>query len=301
MTGPRILTILLALMIVAAAPAVASARCLSSSPSTIAFDDAPNDAQSVEEPGDAPDEVYVISAPEITRVVGSIDAACTISFDTELALPPGETEPLVARESLRYYLDIDANPATGGTVTGAEWLVLVNGVNGTDTVQLLRWNGTAFAEPRRIALTGAVGFSLPLGELGITAPGTIGVRVHSRLIYMGQSLVDIAPDREQPQLLFGLAFTVPAPPAPPAPPAVVPPAPPVAAVSTCRVPKVRGLNTAAALKRMKAAGCRTKTVRRPSKTRRGRVATTFPAAGTTTARTITVVVSTGPKAKKRKR
>lgn len=285
----------------AALPASASASCQVPTPAAAAHDDPPEDAEGFEVPGDAPDEVFVVTAPEITRVTGALDGACTIAFDTALALPPGETEPLVERESLRYYLDTDANPATGGAVTGAEWLVLVDGANGPDTTWLLRWNGAAFAEQRPVTASGTVGFSLALATIGVTRPTNMGVRVHSRLVTGGQQYVDIAPDRPLPQLLLPLQWTVPAPPAPPVPAPAASPAP-VKFTPTCTVPALRGKTTAAARRAVKQANCKMKVVRRASrKVRRGRVIASTPGAGKRTVGAVTVIVSSGPPKAKRKR
>lgn len=282
------------------APTAASAACAAPSPAAVAHDDPATDAEGFEVTGDTPDDAAIVTAPEITRVTGGLDAACAITYDSTLALPPGETEPLVERESLRYYLDIDANPATGGTITGAEWLVLVDGANGPDSTWLLRWNGSAFAEQRAIAPAGTVGFTLPLAAIGIQQPTTLGVRVHSRLVSGGMSYVDLAPDRAVPQMLLPLQWTVPAP-----PPVVVPvpPAstPPVKTTPTCVVPSLRGKTLAAARTAATKASCKTKVVRRASrKVRRGRVITTTPAAGMRTIDPVTVIVSSGPPKKKKK-
>ncbi|MBJ7329762.1 MAG: PASTA domain-containing protein [Solirubrobacteraceae bacterium] len=299
MNPVRFLCALAAILALAAFPAVASASCLTSTPSSFAIDDPVDDAQFHEYPGADPTEVLVVSAPEITRLTGSMDGACTLALDATLALPPGETEPLVQRESLRYDLDVDANPATGGTVTGAEWRVLVDGNNGPDTVQLLRWNGYLFAEARPIPAAGSVGFSVPLSAIGVTAPGPIGVRLNSRMLDGSEALLDTAPNRDVPQLLFALGFAVPAP---PPPPVVTPPVvkPPVVAASTCKVPSVKGLTTARAVKKLKTAGCRTQLTRKASKTRKGRVLSTLPAAGKTTTATVKVTVSSGPRKARRR-
>lgn len=283
-----------------AAPTAASAACAAPTPAAVAHDDPATDAEGFEATGATPEETVIVTAPEITKVTGGLDASCSITYDTTLALPPGETEPLVERESLRYYLDVDANPATGGTVTGAEWLVLIDGANGPDRTLLLRWNGAAFADQRDIAPAGAVGFTLPLAVLGIQQPTTLGVRVHSRLVSGGMGYVDLAPDRTVPQMLLALQWAVPAP--PPIVPVGPASTPPVKTTPTCVVPSLRGKTIAAARDAAKRASCTLKVVRRASrKVRRGRVITTTPAAGMRTITTVTVIVSSGPPKKPKKK
>lgn len=282
------------------APTAASAACSAPTPAAVAHDDPADDAEGFEVTGATPEETAIVTAPEITRVTGTFDGSCSITYDATLALPPGETEPLVERESLRYYLDIDANAATGGTVTGAEWLVLVDGANGPDRTSLLRWNGAAFAEQRAITPAGTVGFTLPLAVLGIQQPTTLGVRVHSRLVSGGTGYVDLAPDRAVPQMLLPLQWAVPAP--PPVVPVGPASTPPATTTPTCVVPTLRGKTVAAARIAVRRANCTAKIVRRASrKVRRGKVITTTPAAGMRTIGTITVIVSSGPPKKRKKK
>jgi hypothetical protein len=272
------------LVLALSAPGDAQATCLSSVPNTAGFADDPADAG---------------VAPEITGVTATLNGACGISVN-----PAFSTPALDLGDGVAIALNVDGNPATGDPYAdGADTEVITVGEDGPDLVpELFRWNGFDWVDTGTpLHFVGLAGFSSTLDQIGVPAPGTIGIEVASLSIdEFGNLLgVDFAP--EVGAFPFAVSFSSPPPPPPPPsapPPAPTPPSPspPASAekVSGCVVPHVKRLRVSRAKKKLRRAGCKYRIKGHGKK-----VKSTSPRAGTRTHHT--VIVKTNKKRRKRHR
>jgi hypothetical protein len=271
-------------------PAASQAACYSSTPSDQAIIDSPVD-------GDAG------LAPEMAGVGISVGAACGVSFDPVITNRPVD---LIDGDGVGIYIDTDGNPATGSpTFNGADRVILTAGLTGPDLPPALGvWNGITFAFSAAPFLppVGEAGGAASMDQLGIAAPGSIGVRAAAIWHGIG-TYADFAPEPFVAPFTMPVSFSTQPPPAP-APVAAAAPAPAPAAApqsavlatkktGSCRVPAVRGMTAAKARARLRTAGCRYTLRAVASKVREGRVISTSKAAGSRTSSTIVVKVSRG--------
>ena len=278
-----------ALMLV---PAASQAACYSSTPSSQAIIDSPFDGEAG-------------LAPEMAGVGITVGAACGVSFDPVITNRPFD---LIDGDGVGIYVDTDGNPATGSpTFNGADRVILTAGLTGPDLPPALGvWNGVTFAFPPApfVPRVGEAGGAASMDQLGIAAPGNIGVRAVAIWSGIG-TYGDFAPEPLLAPFTMPVSFSTQPPPAPVAVPVATPaPAPaPVAAPqagvlgakksAACRVPAVRGMTAAKARARLRAAGCRYTVRAVASKVREGRVVSTSKGAGSRTSSTIVVKVSRG--------
>ena len=263
-------------------PGTARAACATSTPAAQSFTDDPFDGE-------------LGLAPEITSVDVSLGVWCDLVVLPRLG-DRAETAGLIRDETVSTYIDVDGNPATGSPMWGgADKLVQVVGLTGADVPPALgTWTGAAFdfAQSLTLPVVGAGGFAATLDQLGASGPTTLGVRVTSSWVGLRDVYDDFAPDHGSPSHAFPVTFTTAAV---PPPPATIPPTPPPlrAAESRprCTVPNVRRLAATAARRRLARAGCRSLVVRVRSRLRPGLVASTRPAAGAVTRRTVVVRVA----------
>jgi len=282
-----------------ALPAASQAACYSSTPSSQAIADSPFD-------GDTG------LAPEMAGVGIAVDAACGIAVDPVITNRPLD---LISGDGVGIYIDTDGNPATGSPIfDGADRAILTVGLTGPDLPPAIgTWDGTTFsftAAPQ-LPRMGEGGARATLDQLGIAAPGNIGVRVLTTWTGTFNTYGDFAPEPLAAPFSMPVSFSTQAPPpAAPAPAAVpaptaapvVPAAPtptptptPVGASAkkSCRVPAVKGLTATRAKKKLATAGCRVTLRVVSSKVREGRVVSTSPKAGSKTSKSIVVTVSRG--------
>jgi hypothetical protein len=303
-----LLALLLALVAALTQASTAGASCYSSTPHSIALGDSPSDGESG-------------LAPEITIVTAAVNATCAYSVD------PAITAPLIGGDAVFEYVNVDGDAATGSQVfVGADAVVGSLGATGPDPAPMLgKWdpvaNSFSFADAVSVTALGNGGFSASLDQLGVaTSPTITTVEVGSMWVGTYDSYFDFAPEPMFEPLPLSVAFSTIAPPPPPATPAPVPvaapvpiaaptpvtapvttPAPVTAIAKTCTVPSLKRLRTAAAKTTIRRAGCKIGLTRRAysSTVRSGRVITSSPKAGARWAEPVDLVVSRGPKPKKR--
>jgi hypothetical protein len=246
----------------------AQATCSSSSPSSVSYNDPPGD---------------VISAIDILNVGASLDGACTVTVNPLLAGPLTENDFAIT------ILNTDGNAFTGAAALGgADVAVGVSGTAAGNTPPVIGvWNGADFVfSPTPLTPVGGIGFSASLDQLGIRAPGIVGVSVstvYTDPVSAANDDEDDAPDVPVPFFPFPVNFASPPPPPPPAPPTVI-----KDKKKQCTVPKLKGKSVKSAKKKLAAAGCKYKIKGK------GKVSSTVPKAGAKTSGTVQV------KAKKKK-
>jgi len=190
--------LLLAIAASVTAAAGAEARCASSRPASRQFADGPGDAG-------------LGLAPEVVAVRMRVDRACRLRVQPRFG-DRGPTVGLFPNEGIAIYLDTDADVFTGARAwAGADVAVVSAGHLGARDVgpALGRWDGRTFRFARRRVLRdlGIGGFRATLGELGVTAPATLGVRVGTSWVGLRGIYRDFAPDPGAPSYELPLRFT----------------------------------------------------------------------------------------------
>jgi PASTA domain len=286
-TGSRLVAVTVATFaIVAVSPAGARAACLHSTPASASFTDDPFDGE-------------LGLAPELTYVDMSLGAACEVVVTPKLG-DRSETAGLIRDEAVATYIDSDGNPSTGAPVwDGADRVVVVVGQNGADLPPVLgTWTegGFSFADAVTLPVVGAAGFTATLDQLGAPGPTTLGIRVASSWSGLYGTYDDRAPAPGAPSYAFPIIFAAGVP----GPAAVATPSTPAPVASakgrraSCTVPNVRRLTAAAARRKLRRAGCRSRVVRIRGLSRSGRVVSTSPRAGAQTRRTVLVRIRPMP-------
>jgi len=274
------------LFLALSAPGNAQAACLSSVPNSASFADDTGDAG---------------VAPEITGVTATLNATCGISVD-----PAFSTTALDLGDGVVIVLDVDGNPVTGDPdFDGGDTAVITVGDDDPYPdfpPELFRWNGFDMVDTgTALPLVGTAGFSSTLDQIGVPAPGTIGIEVASLSIDEFGNLLgaDFAP--EVGAFPFAVSFS--SPPPPPPPPSPTPPPAPTSSpspsvsqekVTGCVVPHVKRLRVSREKKKLQRAGCKYRIKGHGKK-----VKSTSPKAGTRTHDT--VIVKTNKKRRKRNR
>jgi hypothetical protein len=282
----------LALMVV---PASSQAACYSSTPGSQAIADSVLDGDSG-------------LAPELAGVAVSVGSHCGVTVDPLIVNRPFD---LIDGDGVGIYIDTDGNPATGSpTFDGADKVIITAGMTGPDLPPGLgTWNGASFTFSPGAILphVGEAGAVTTVDQLGIAAPGNIGVRVVATWRGIFNIYGDFAPEPLAAPFTMPVAFSTQAPavvpaaapvvapaPAPAATPVVAPaPAPGPAAKKACRVPSIKGMTAARARAKLKTAGCEYTLKAVTSKTREGRVVSVSKPSGSKTSATLVVKVSRG--------
>jgi hypothetical protein len=268
----------LALTVLAVVPGTADAACTSSTPTAASFADSVADGE-------------LGLAPEIVSVAATTDAACRMTVQDVLA-DAQAPDDLIDGDVVGIYLDTDGNPATGDQVwDGADRVAIIVGMAGPDLGPGLGvWDGAtfSFAGTPLLAPVGAGGFAATPDQLGMAAPAAIGISTATLWTGVYDTYADFAPEVLEPAFRFSVAFSTEVPAPQPPPPATTPP---VKTTGSCVVPGVKGLSTANARRRLRAAGCRHRVVRVRSRQRAGHVVSTRPAAGRLTSGVVVVRVS----------
>jgi hypothetical protein len=173
---------------VTAAAADAATACSTSAPAIARIADDPSD-------GD------LGLAPEITAVDVRLDSACHVSVEPRLG-DRNVTAGLFPREGIAAYFDTDGSASTGSPAwSGADVAVVTAGRLGASAGPSIgRWTGTRFSFRRARTLTeiGIGGFRATLGELGVTSPVTLGLRVGTSWMGLLGPYRDFAPDAGAP-------------------------------------------------------------------------------------------------------
>ena len=238
-------------------------------------------------------------APEILGVAAVTDSACGIGIGAAIAGAPNAGD-LIADESVGIYMNTDGNPATGSpTWDGADKVVITVGQIGADLPPGLGvWNGStfSFAGSPSLPAVGAAGFLSTLDQLGIPAPGAIGIETISLYQGLYDNYSDFAPEVSSSPFSFPVSFsTTPTPRAP----TVTAPQSTTAPVGrrACRIPSVRGLTATSAGRKLARAGCRYRMVRVRNRLRSGRAISTSPGAGRHAGGTVVLRISRGKRAR----
>ncbi len=281
------------------APA-AHAACTSSTPSNVTVTDPADDVEG--------------TAPDLTELKFSVDAACTFAFDPGLS-------GLTLDDAVVTYIDRDGNAATGDTDFFGTDVSAITVSDGTDSLtQLYWWNGADWVSDESQILETAPspgGFSVALDRLGIPSGATPNILVGVIRLVAGEFVgIDIAPNSD-PLISLAVNYTgtpvVPTFPPPtttpptddptPSPFPQLPGVPPTTATSACTVPKVNGRSLTVAKRRLTASGCTraTTVTRRYSNTvPKGRVIGTSPGSGARTTKKVKLIVSKGKRPKRAK-
>ena len=251
------------------------------------------------------------SAPDLTELKFSVDAACTFSFD------PGASG-MTLDDAVFTYIDRDGNAATGDTdLFGTDLFAVTAQRRDRSATLLAWWNGAQYVPDKSYHIETAPapgGFSVAADRLGIPPGATPNFRVGVvRLIDDDVVGIDIAPDSEAP---ISLAVNYDGTPVVPTfadddadggPAALAVPAAPGRPADdgdpACTVPKVSGRSLAVAKRRLTASGCtRAATVTRRYSTTvpKGRVIGTTPGSGARTTKKVKLIVSKGKRPKRAK-
>ena len=184
-------------LMAAAAPSSAGARCTSSLPASVRFTDAADDAG-------------LGLAPEVTRVDVRLDDACRLRVEPTLG-DRDRTVGLFPREGVAIYLDTDGSALTGSPGwAGADVAVVSAGHLGARDLgpALGTWDGRTFSFERAPTLrdVGIGGFSATMEQLGIGSAVTLGVRVGTSWTGLLGIYRDFAPGPGTPSYGFPLSF-----------------------------------------------------------------------------------------------